>query len=217
MNFPYNLDFSKKLVIDTEKLNWQPSSKLGVERKVLERESAESGRATSIVRYAPGASFSEHTHPNGEEIFVLSGEFRDENGVYPKGTYLKSARGSRHSPSSESGCTLFVKLGHIKESNSASCVIFTDKTAWLPGLGDLKVMPLDDHLGKHTALVLWPKGARHMPHSHYGGEEMLVLEGTLHDEYGIYSSGTWIRSPHLSSHQPYTDSGCLILVSVGHL
>ena len=60
------------------------------ERKLLEREEAERGRATSIVRYAAGAAFNTHEHPLGEEIFVLEGVFSDENGDYPAGTYIRN-------------------------------------------------------------------------------------------------------------------------------
>ena len=53
---------------------------------------------------------------------------------------------------------------------------------------------------------------------HWGGEEILVLDGTFYDEQGVYPKGTWLRSPHLSQHTPYTkDDGALIYVKTGHL
>jgi anti-sigma factor ChrR (cupin superfamily) len=52
---------------------------------------------------------------------------------------------------------------------------------------------------------------------HHGGEEILVLEGTFEDEMGRYPKGTWIRSPHLSTHAPFSTEGCTILVKTGHL
>ena len=56
------------------------------------------------------------------------------------------------------------------------------------------------------------------PHKHWGGEEILVLEGTFYDEHGVYPKGTWIRSAHLSEHHPYTkEEGALIFVKTGHL
>jgi len=37
-------------------------------------------------------------------------------------------------------------------------------------------------------------------------------------EHGAYPAGTWIRSPHMSHHRPFTESeGATILVKVGHL
>lgn len=77
-----NLDFSQTVHIDTEQQPWLPSPMQGVERKPLARQQQESGHATSIVRYLPGARFKRHLHPLGEEILVLSGTFSDEHGNY---------------------------------------------------------------------------------------------------------------------------------------
>jgi len=44
-----------------------------------------------------------------------------------------------------------------------------------------------------------------------------VLEGEFVDEHGRYPKGTWIRSPHLSQHTPFSETGCLIYVRVGGL
>ena len=55
-------------------------------------------------------------------------------------------------------------------------------------------------------------------HRHWGGEEILVIDGCFYDEHGMYPQGTWIRSPHLSSHKPWTQKeGALIYVKTGHL
>ena len=55
------------------------------------------------------------------------------------------------------------------------------------------------------------------PHVHWGGEEILVIEGRFIDENGEYPAGSWIRSPHLSEHLPRVEEKTLILVKVGHL
>ena len=36
-------------------------------------------------------------------------------------------------------------------------------------------------------------------------------------EHGDYPQGTWLRSPHLSEHTPFSEEGCLIYVKTGHL
>ena len=67
-----NMNFDQRVVIPTHEQEWEPSPMAGVERKKLERESAESGRATSIVRYAPNSTFSAHQHtPFVEEETVI--------------------------------------------------------------------------------------------------------------------------------------------------
>ena len=61
-------------------------------------------------------------------------------------------------------------------------------------------------------------GTRFNAHRHWGGEEIYVLSGTFYDQYGVYPEGSWIRSPHLSEHQPFTrGEGALIFVKTGHL
>jgi hypothetical protein len=40
----------------------------------------------------------------------------------------------------------------------------------------------------------------------------------VRDVHGAYPAGTWIRSPHMSHHRPFTEAeGATILVKVGHL
>ena len=211
------MNFSKALAIDTNELNWQDSPAAGVERKLLAREDKESGHATSIVRYAKGASFKRHEHPLGEEILVLDGVFSDETGDYTKGTYFRNPPGSSHAPFSKEGCVLFVKLHQFQETDFQSICIDTNKIKWLPGQGGLEVMPLHQHIHEYTALVKWPKGESFKPHSHFGGEEIFVILGTFCDEFGKYPQGTWLRSPHLSKHHPYVEEETIIWVKTGHL
>jgi anti-sigma factor ChrR (cupin superfamily) len=213
-----NADLQQRVVIDSTAVPWQPSPLPGVERRPLERMGAESGRATSIVRYAPGSSFKAHRHPQGEEILVLEGTFADEHGSYPAGTWLKNPPGTSHAPSSPEGCLLFVKLCHLTDADTNTCATDTRVGEWRPGLVEgLQVLPLDSVGATHTSLVRWAPGTRFTPHRHMGGEEILVLEGVFQDEFGHYPAGTWIRSPHGSSHTPFSESGCLIYVKVGHL
>ncbi len=213
-----NADHKLALSIHPDTLPWVLSPIAGIERRLLERNGAEQARATSIVRYQAGTQFSAHTHDLGEEIFVLEGTLSDEHGVYPAGTYIRNPPGSSHSPSSETGCTLFVKLRYMQPDDTQRIVINTNTAPWLPGLSDgLSVMPLSEFQGEHTALVRWQPDTYFQAHRHYGGEEILVLEGTFQDEHGDYPMGTWLRSPHLSMHQPFSKSGCTILVKVGHL
>jgi anti-sigma factor ChrR (cupin superfamily) len=213
-----NSDFSKRVVMRSSELQWTRSPTSGVERKLLERDGEELARATSIVRYAKGASFPLHSHPGGEEILVLEGEFEDETGIYPAGSYLKNPVGTAHSPRSSSGCILFVKLLHMDPHDQRSVRCNWHQAQWQPGLvPGLSVLPLDDFQTQHTALVRWAPGTEFSFHRHFGGEEIFVIEGQLQDEHGCYTAGDWIRSPHASEHIPSSPTGCLIYVKVGHL
>ena len=213
-----NADFNARVAIDTRNMPWIASPQAGVERKMLDRVGDEVARATSIVRYAPGSVFAPHTHELGEEFLVLTGTFEDDQGAYPAGTYVRNPPGSRHRPFSTAGCEIFVKLRQFQAGDDARVVIDTSQAAFRPGLvPGLTVLPLHEYGSEHVALVRWAPGTRFQVHTHWGGEEILVLEGTFSDEYGDYPAGSWLRSPHLSRHQPFSDAGCLIYVKVGHL
>ncbi|MDC5849757.1 cupin domain-containing protein [Vibrio europaeus] len=212
-----NMNFAERVVIDTQSMPWIASPAQGVWRKPLEREEAESGHTTSIVRYEAGSQFKTHPHPMGEEIFVLEGVFSDENGDYPAGTYLRNPPGSSHAPFSDKGCVILVKLNQFDARDSATVRVNTNRQQWLAGIGGLEVMPLHDFEHEHVALVKWPAGERFQPHKHFGGEEILVLSGKFSDEHGQYPKGCWIRSPHMSEHFPYVEQETVILVKTGHL
>jgi anti-sigma factor ChrR (cupin superfamily) len=212
-----NMNFAERVVIDTQSMPWIASPAQGVWRKPLEREEAESGHTTSIVRYEAGSQFKTHPHPMGEEIFVLEGVFSDENGDYPAGTYLRNPPGSSHAPFSDKGCVILVKLNQFDARDNATVRVNTNTQQWLAGIGGLEVMPLHDFEHEHVALVKWPAGERFQPHKHFGGEEILVLSGEFSDEHGQYPQGSWIRSPHMSEHFPYVEQETVILVKTGHL
>ncbi|MFT6924562.1 MAG: anti-sigma factor ChrR (cupin superfamily) [Psychromonas sp.] len=212
-----NMNFDKKMAIQTDQQPWVASPHSGVWRKPLAREDAERGHATSIVKFDPGASFKEHDHPLGEEILVLSGIFSDHTGDYQAGSYFRNPEGFKHAPFSKEGCVILVKLHQFQPGDNEHVVINTQKTAWLPGIGGLQVMPLHHYKGESTALVKWPAGEHFQAHRHFGGEEIFVISGEFIDEYGRYPQGTWLRSPHLSEHCPYVEQETVILVKVGHL
>jgi anti-sigma factor ChrR (cupin superfamily) len=213
-------ELGARVVVLPETLSWASSPAAGVERGMLDRLGGEDSRATSLVRYAPGATLPLHTHPVGEELLVLEGLFSDAHGQYPKGTYVRNPVGLVQAPlAGPEGVTLFVKLHQIDAQDTKRVVIETKAAGWFPGsVPGLSVLPLHEFGGEHTALVRWAPHTRFHGHRHYGGEEILVLEGVFCDEHGHYPVGSWIRSPHLSAHTPFTEAeGAMIFVKVGHL
>lgn len=213
-----NADLSERALVNSDALPWVASPLPGVERRMLERDGDEVARATTIVRYAAGSSFHAHTHEAGEEFFVLDGVFSDESGDYPEGTYVRNPPGSQHRPHSKDGCIIFVKLRQFDPDDREFVRINTANTDWSPGLMDgLRVMPLFERGPEHVALVRFAPGTQFQFHSHPGGEEILVLDGVFEDEHGRYPKGTWLRCPPGSTHQPFSNDGCEILVKTGHL
>ena len=215
-----NADFTERVVIRPDAYHWVASPMPGVERMMLDRIGDEVARATSLVRYAPNSEFSPHAHNGGEEFFVLEGSFADEHGTYPKGSYVRNPIGTSHTPKiGEEGATIFVKLHQFDAQDQEQKVIATTNANWRPGLvSGLNVMPLHEYQTEHIALVKWDPYTEFQPHTHWGGEEILVLDGTFYDEQGAYPKGTWLRNPHMSEHTPFTkEDGALIYVKIGHL
>lgn len=215
-----NSDFEKRIVIRPDDYSWVDSPMKGVERMMLDRKGDEVARATSIVRYAPFSEFTPHIHTGGEEFIVLEGIFADEHQSYKKGAYVRNPIGTAHTPKiGKEGATIFVKLQQFHKADTQQKVIDTNSQPWRQGLvTGLTVMPLHEYEHEHIALVKWAPNTQFQSHQHWGGEEIFVLEGTFHDEHGSYPKGSWLRSPHLSQHNPFTkDDGALIYVKTGHL
>lgn len=193
-----NADFTVPVVIDTNAVAWSPSPSPGVDRRMLDRIGGEVAVATSIVRYAPGGSFSAHRHDGGEEFLVLEGVFSDEFGDYPAGTYVRNPPGSAHAPHTAGGCTIFVKLRQMAPTDSARIVLESEA---------MVSEPIDSHGAHRTLLYACPHAREvvaieRLPAGYAGplevcdrGEEIFVLEGELQDDKGLYGPGFWIRRP----------------------
>lgn len=216
-----NADPSQTVVVDTAALDWRASPSPTVWRKRLSLSgTAEAGVVTSIVRYDADSRFAEHGHPDGEEFFVLEGTFSDEHSDYPAGTYVLNPEGHRHAPFSREGCMLFVKLCQYGGAGREQRVIDTEAMPWQDEQDSAvarKILYQQPGFPERVALVRIQPGAGPFPHAHPGGEEFLVLDGELEDEYGTYPAGTWQRAPAGSRHAPFSTAGCTILARSGFI
>ncbi len=102
-------------LVKTECMQWQPLVENGVDTKGISvkplRTEAATGRAPSFVlRFAPGAKYPYHSHPAGEDLFVLSGSCVIEGALLEAGDYLYTPPGSKHSVRSETGCTVLFQV-----------------------------------------------------------------------------------------------------------
>jgi quercetin dioxygenase-like cupin family protein len=102
-------------LVKTANLQWKPLVESGVDTagisvKPLRTEPA-TGRARSfLLRFEPGAKYPYHSHPAGEELFVLSGSCVIESAVLETGDYLHTPPGSKHSVRTDTGCTLLFQV-----------------------------------------------------------------------------------------------------------
>jgi anti-sigma factor ChrR (cupin superfamily) len=189
-----NADFSQRAAVDTSELAWVPSPMKGVDRRMLDRIGDEVARATSIVRYAEGSAFPEHTHGGGEEFIVLEGTFQDEHGDYPAGTYVRNPPTTHHIPRADDGCTIFVKLWQFDadDRNQFSLDLNALELEKIePGVGQAEL-----HEDRFESVILeqWDAGTvRTM--GDRGGAEILVLDGSFTADGESYERHDWLRLP----------------------
>lgn len=184
----------------------------------LERQGQGDHARIAIVAHAAGDAWS-HDGEQLLELLVVRGCLLvGEESLGPL-SYVRLLPGQSLDFRTDSGCVLYENRRDWTEAEEASFALAGDRLEWRQGLvPGLKVTSLHQGLTKHAALVRWAPQTRFNPHTHVGGEEILVLEGVFRDEHGAYQSGTWIRSPHMSHHKPFTEAeGATILVKVGHL
>lgn len=215
-----NADFSRRVVVTPDAWEWRLSPVAGVERMMLDRIGDEVARATSIVRYAPDSSFPAHVHGGGEEVLVLDGEFADEHGSYPAGTYIRNPIGSRHSPRvGPAGATIFVKLHQFDPGDTRQFATDTSSGSWRASKADaIDVLPLHEFGSEVVKLVRFEANAACPLHVHEGGEEIFVIDGSISDDDGEYPAGSWIRLPDGSAHEVSSGpDGALLYVKSGHL
>lgn len=211
-----NSDFSARVVVHSDQLDWQPSPMKGVDRRMLDRIGGEVARATTIVRYAPGSSFSAHTHTGGEEFIVLDGVFQDEHGDFPAGTYVRNPPTSSHTPGSAPGCTIFVKLWQFD---------MDDRTQFRKTMADELGTPVN---GVATA-TLHEDAREVVTYSHLdpgaelvsdasGGHEVLVIDGQITAGGDQLAKNAWLRLPEGETLSAVAGpDGAKVWMKTGHL
>ncbi len=221
MEHSLNADFTRRVHLRTADMAWQPSPAAGVERKRLELSGPlESGRVTSVVRYAPGSRFASHGHPEGEEILVLEGVFEDEHGRYPAGTFLLNPEGFVHAPGSSGGCTLFVKLRQYPGVGRRHVCLDTRSQRWSRGdQPGVEQMTLYAEAGvpERIDLVRLAAGADWRVPVPEAGAEAFLLEGELEADGESCTVGDWLRLPGGARTRWHSAPGCLLYLKRGHL
>jgi len=99
-------------ITKSKRLDWKPLVEEGIKTdgihiKVLRFDETAKRSPTFLLKFDPGASYPNHNHPAGEEVFVLEGEVRFGPTQLNAGDYLFTPPGAKHSVYSKSGCTMF--------------------------------------------------------------------------------------------------------------
>jgi hypothetical protein len=206
-------DHSLRIVVDATDLH----AGLPGERALEQRTAPAESRIT-LRSFKAGEAW---THEGGKllEVLVVRGRLSLNGETLGPASYVRLAPGVSVTFTATEASMVYLNECTPTEPEKDSYALHGDQLDWRQGMvPGLKVTSLHQGLTKHTALVRWAPETRFNPHTHVGGEEILVLEGVFRDEHGSYPAGTWIRSPHMSNHRPFTGpEGATILVKVGHL
>lgn len=107
----FDEDDTASVRVNTEATPWLPGQG-GLQVMPLHEHK---GEHTALVKWPEGERFLPHRHWGGEEILVLSGEFRDEHGDYPALTWIRSPHLSQHHPFVSQETVILVKTGHLPD------------------------------------------------------------------------------------------------------
>lgn len=214
-----NTNFGERVVLHTDDLDWIPSPQTGVDRRMLDRIGGEVARATSIVRYAPNSAFSAHNHDGGEEFLVLDGVFQDDYGDFPAGSYVRNPPTSSHTPRSDAGCTILVKLWQFDPTDRTYIRKRTGDEHYFASVGEagVELMPLHRDDNEDVRLERWAANAA-VDRGAPGGLELLVLDGSLIEAGEELGRNAWLRLPKGSEFQAKAGAdGVRFWIKTGHL
>jgi hypothetical protein len=208
-------DLARRRVAYAQEAEFRHGCDSGIKARFFEDFPA---RCTTLIHLAAGSALPADPGRRGIEILVVDGQVTVDGTLF--GRYFHARRPSGPEPiiiaATES--ILFVKRGHIPAEDLIETALEPGPALWQDRQnGQLQTLPLHHHRGIAVSLMRYQPGAAAVVRRRFGGEEILVLDGTLLDERSAYPRGTWIRNPPGSLHQPYSVEGCLIYVQTGHL
>lgn len=215
-----NADLTQRACENIHDLEWEESSTAGVERLRLECDDDQppAERVTTVVRFAPGSSFSQNNHEGGEEFLVLDGTLSDQYDNYPAGTYGRNPKGTGHAPFSKDGCIMLVKLWQMHPDDQQQLAInIHDETLWQKRADGIDQLPLFEADYESVCMLRWPTGLTVEEQRFDGGVEYFVLAGSFHDQNGVYPEGSWLRLPPGSRQTLQVDTQCTVYRKSGHL
>jgi len=211
-----NADFKTRVVVHSDQLEWIASPMPGVDRRMLDRIGGEVARATTIVRYAPDSKFSAHTHTGGEEFIVLDGVFQDEYGDFPKGTYVRNPPTTTHTPGSDAGCTIFVKLWQfgMEDRNQFRKTMADELAAPVNGVATAQL----HRDAREVVTYSHIEAGATLRNRDTGGIEMLIISGSVEESGETLNKGTWLRLPEGKSLSAIGgNDGAKVWIKTGHL
>ena len=97
-------------VVASGSLAWKASEEKGFWTKELFTD-ASTGKATMLMKVDAGAFADDHAHDVLEQIYVLEGDFYDQDRTYVAGDYIVRQPGAMHRTGSKNGAVVLLVFG----------------------------------------------------------------------------------------------------------
>ncbi len=102
-------------IVKTNETAWQPLvekevNTSGIYVKILRFDDQQQRPPSILLKFEAGAKYPYHNHPDGEELFVLSGSCYVNEAKLNAGDYLFTAPGFKHSVQTDTGCELLLMI-----------------------------------------------------------------------------------------------------------
>ncbi|MEM9550026.1 MAG: cupin domain-containing protein [Pseudomonadota bacterium] len=214
-----NADFTQRAAVHFKDSEWVPSPAAGVERRMLDRIGDEVARATTIVRFAPGSAFADHTHDGGEEYLVLEGTFQDQYGDFPTGSYVRNPPTTSHAPAAADGAVILVKLHQFDPEDRTQIKVDMDKapTQTERARDGASVQPLFSDAHEDVRVETWAPGAT-IALTVPSGIEVFVMEGAFTEAGEQFERWDWLRLPPGTELNAMAGAGgARVWIKSGHL
>ncbi len=221
-----NADLSQRVIALAQKACWQSCPLPNTEIRLLEYRGGENPRFTAILRIQKSFNISDLGLWRKLEMLVLSGALGLADQVALGGSYIR-VPDLEHTLCLNHGPIYWPLEGHLyvayaggnytKDDTEPRLIDTRADEVWLPGPTEgTEVLPLHVHGRANAMLVRWNQTATFQPQLDPQGEEILVLKGSLADEHGRYSAGTWIRNPEITWQHWSGTEDTVVFYKTGH-
>src|SRR6516164_2075365 len=143
----------------------------------------------------------------------------DEGGDYPAGSYVRNPPTSRHTPGSQAGCTIFVKLFQFDPADRSHVNIDTRLVDAVTPAGrrGVRLIPLFNDGREDVRIEQWQADASVVLGAP-GGFEALVLAGSFEEGGETFARHSWLRLPKASRLTAVAGAaGARLWIKTGHL
>jgi len=150
---------------------------------------------------------------------VLEGVFQDEYGDFPAGTYVRNPPQSRHTPRSEEGAIILVKLWQFEPSDRLELCVDSTAQTQLPveGRPGVRIVPLYQDPREVVRIEHWDPGAEVALTGHKG-LEVFVVSGSFTEAGEEFALRSWLRLPVGAPLQATAGSqGAQVWIKADHL